>query len=438
MKNNFLYFSCFFKISSLCFFSFFNFHPSKTIKIITKHLFGKSFKFPEKNNNNRFLVIRYFLKFLKLKVVDSQRIIISKDVVFDNSENSKEVRLKYLKYYSNTEDFDFISYEELLYFNSYFFKVVYLIISIPFILFFFVFSQFSPNKSSFALFIEYPLVLYNFFNSVKKKIISNLYYFSIYERESNLFAFYMQKKNLNVIKIPSEVPISYWNNNILCNELIICNHYQYHELSHFKDSIIFSKTTFWGPENSYSYRELYLSKFKVKKNSIGYYSTGSWVRKKMGHIDQGIDFELHESKLLTYMKEFLELNQQITFYIFLHPKEKNKEFYHQVVDYYKNFFGNNSKFQIIDININASLSFNLVDLGISFSSTIMHERLFCGFKSIFFTRNKFFPLKNSRLYQISSIEKSRFINLLESSLKINTYEFFKKNDLLDYCYRKLN
>ena len=108
------------------------------------------------------------------------------------------------------------------------------------------------------------------------------------------------------------------------------------------------------------------------------------------------------------------------------------------LDYYKNFFGNNSKFQIIDTNINASVSFNLVDLGISFSSTIMHERLFCGFKSIFFTRNKFFPLKNSRLYQISSIEKSRFINLLESSLKINTYEFFKKNDLFDYCYRKLN
>ena len=158
----------------------------------------------------------------------------------------------------------------------------------------------------------------------------------------------------------------------------------------------------------------------------------------MGHIDQGIDFELHEKKLLIYLKEFLENNKQISLFIFLHPKEKSKDFYSYVVDFYKRSLGSEINFEIVDRTVNASHSFNMVDLGIAFSSTIMHERLFCGFKSIFFTRNNFFPLKNSKLYPISSIEKSSFINLLESSLKINTYEFFKKNDLLDYCYRKLN
>lgn len=438
MKNNFFCISCFLNILILCFFNFFNFYPSKTIKIISKHLFGKSFKFPEKITNNTFIVITYYYRFLKTKVFDFQKEINQHNIIFDSSTDSKVVRLKYLKYYTENEDFNFISFQDLLYFKSYSFKIFYILISSPFVLFFFVASHFSSYKSSLALFVEYPLVLFNFFRLFKKRINPQVYYFSIYQRESNFFAHHMQKRGLNVVKIPSEVPISYWNSNILCDELIICNYYQYQELIHFQDSVKYNKTTFWGPENSFSYRDLYSSKAELTKNSIGYYSTGSWVRKKMGHIDQGIDFEHHEKKILIYLKEFLENNKQISLYIFLHPKEKSKDFYDHTVDFYTRFLGSGINFKIVDKTINASHSFNMVDLGIAFSSTIMHERLFCGFKSIFFTRNNFFPLESSKLYPISSNEKSSFINLLESSLKINTYEFFKKNDLLDYCYRKLN
>tara|TARA_B100001287_G_scaffold144355_1_gene121381 strand:+ start:11554 stop:12855 length:1302 start_codon:yes stop_codon:yes gene_type:complete len=428
----------FLNLLKLTFCKLFSIFPSKASKIIANHIFGKSFKFPEKITNNTFIVLTYYFRFLKTKVFDFQKDINQHNIIFDSSIESKEVRLKYLKYYTKIEDFNFVSCQELLYFKSYSFKIFYTLISIPFVLFFFVASHFSSYKSSLALFVEYPLILFNFFRLFKNGISPQVYYFSIYQRESNFFANYMQKKGLNVIKIPSEVPIGYWNANILCDELIICNYYQYKELIHFQDSVKFNKTTFWGPENSFSYRDLYSSKVEVTKNSIGYYSTGSWVRKKMGHIDQGIDFELHEKKLLIYLKEFLENNKQISLFIFLHPKEKSKDFYSYVVDFYKRSLGSEINFEIVDRTVNASHSFNMVDLGIAFSSTIMHERLFCGFKSIFFTRNNFFPLKNSKLYPISSIEKSSFINLLESSLKINTYEFFKKNDLLDYCYRKLN
>lgn len=428
----------FLKLFCLTLIKLLDYYPCKEYKIIVNHLLGKSFKFPEKKTNNRFIVITYFYRFFKTEVLDFKKSFKKSNIIFDSSPKSKEIRLKYLKYYSKIRHFDFISYDELLYFKSHYFKIFYIIISIPFVLFCFVLCQFLKNRSSLALYIEYPLVLFNFFNVIKKYENLNLYYFSIFERESNFFAYYMIKKGLNVIKIPSEVPISYWNTNILTNDLIICNYYQYEELIEYSNTTKYKKTIFWGPENSFQYNDLYKHNSSTKKNTIGFYSTGSWIRQKVGHIDQGIDFVSHETKVLSFLKEYIQNNNGIRLIIFLHPKEKSDIYKNEVIDYYKFLLGNKINYQISQINISSSKCFSKVDLGIAFSSTIMHERLFCGFKSIFFTRNKFFPIKNTTLYNISADKKSSFINLIDSSLAINTYEFFEKYNLFDYSHREIN
>ena len=309
------------KLITFLFYKTTNYYPNNIYKIIVDHTFGKSFKFPENITNNRLIVIRYFFKILTYNIDESTNFNDFENLIFDSQKSSKYLRIDYLIHYTKIKDFDFISYNELLIFKTNFHKIFYFFYSLPFVLLLTIVSQFYQNRSSFALLIEYPVVLNNLFSILNKNSnISSIYYFSIVERESNIFAYFLQEKKVKVIKIASDTPIVFWNKNILSNDLLICNKYQFEEINFFKSSIHIDNIKFFGPELSLNYNHLYNINTKTINNTIGFYSTASWVREREGHIDQGIDFLKYEIKVLECIKKFLLKNNEIKLFIFLHPK----------------------------------------------------------------------------------------------------------------------
>ena len=406
----------------------------KKYNVITNHLLGKTFKLQEKYVKDKLIVLKYFYKLFALKVIYKIKKIECNHVIFDSQRKSKTIREKYLRLYSKIKQFEFISYEELLFFRSKTHKFFYITFSIPFLLLYFVTSQFFENKSSFALLIEYPLVLNNFITKIKGNHKKEIFYFSIYERESNFFAYQLMKSKHKIYKILSDTPIAIWNKNILTNQIIVCNKYQQFEIDLFSDTIIFEGLKFWGPELSFRYIKTYNKSVITPTNTIGFYSTASWIRNQDDEINQGIDFFEMEKKVLLCLRKLL-IDNEYKVTIFLHPKEIRSKSMDLINLHYHKLLGQNANFQISKSKLSSDQLFHLVDLGVAFNSTIIHERIFCGFKSIFFPNNPDFPIQDSPLYNICAKNEKDFLNLIKVNLKMSRRDFFIKNKLTDFSIK---
>ena len=102
------------------------FNLNKKDAIIINHLLGKTFKFQEKYVNDKLIVLKYFYTIFSLKVIKNNEKIKCKHVIFDSKKKSKNDRENYLKLYSKIKHFEFISYEELLFFPSPITKLIYI------------------------------------------------------------------------------------------------------------------------------------------------------------------------------------------------------------------------------------------------------------------------------------------------------------------------
>ena len=417
----------------------FKLYPSNSYRIVIEHLFGKSFKFTEKSTYDRLIVIKYYFKVLAYKIRPLDKLNDNEILIFDNSSISKKIRIEFLSYYLDNKNFNFISYYDLCCFESRIEKVIFIIISIPFVIIFFILSQFFKYKSSIALFVEYCLVIKNFLRTlIKNNQVKKIYYFSIYERESNFFSkVIINRTGLEIIKISSDTPLFFWNKFILCDKLLLCNAYQYDELKSNQICTQISDIEILGPERSFSYRNLYDQDSSTPSNTIGFYSTASWVRDKNNAIFQGVDFTKIELKVLKVIKQVLKENIKNKLFILLHPKEK-KYSINDLKIHYSNILGSDIVFEFLNYNQSTDQIFDKIDLGISFNSSVIHERLYCGFKSILFPNNPDFPLTNSPLSNICASSTLELKKLIDESLKISTFNFFKKFDLQSYSFRKIN
>lgn len=406
---------------------------SKPWYIVIKHTYGKSFKFPDEISGDLLLIPKYFIKTLKYPI--SKNTVFTKNkLIFDNVSKSAKIREEYVSYFGELkhEKVDFAFYEELKYFDSRITKQCYFLLGFGLTLLLMVFSFFKKNKGAYALILDHFIVLNNLIDKLKNKQTKEVFYFSTYELESNILAKVFQNEGVHVIKIPSEVPISLWNKCILTDTLIICNAYQLEELDFHKSTIVFDKTLFWGPELILDYLNLYKSnEFVPPKNTIGFYSTASWVRVKEGHINQGVDMYQTELDVLTVLNELGENIESLKIKLFLHPKEKSSLYLSEAKRRYNDLLSDVS-FEIVDVSKPSAFYFHEIDLAVAFNSTLMYERLYCGFKSLLMPNNPNFPIPNSSMENICAKNMSELKELILNSLNLSTFEFFQKNDILHY------
>ena len=102
-----------------------------------------------------------------------------------------------------------------------------------------------------------------------------------------------------------------------------------------------------------------------------------------------------------------------------------------------NYYPGEIPYEIVNSSMSSSQLFNTVDLGVAFNSTILHERLYCGFKTLFCPNNTFLPIKNSTLSTICPKNDDDFVNLSTKAMDSNTFDFFNNNNLVSYSKRVL-
>jgi len=167
---------------------------------------------------------------------------------------------------------------------------------------------------------------------------------------------------------------------------------------------------------------------------LGYYSHGSWIRAEQGHTSNGLNLLESEERVLRDLKRFLEEDSRFSVVVYAHPRERNAAVIAQTEKFYSDRLPSN-RFSLANSNTKTAEAFEMVDIAVAAYSSIVYERLFCGFKMIIGTEGiAAFPMKNSSLEKISYIGYESMKSMLLKYSELSSEEFFEQLGLTEYRY----
>ena len=417
----------------------FSFRKNKALYLSGINLSKRSFRLNQRDYRNPVIIfvayVRCFKTLLSTKRVN-EALSSSGDFIYDLNPDSKQIRTEYIKHFTGKTIDNYVSKEFLVdefgFLDKLIIFLAYSIVLMPY----FVFTLFSKNKAALSLFFMETIENAVLLNLVAKKKLSHCYFFSIYEKDSNLTAYFLMNAGVRVVKIPSEVPFYFFNTTILCDKLIMCNAYQFEEKEFYKETIVCEETEMWGPERVTDYYEIYKSNnFKIQRKAIAFYSTASWVREKEGHLDQGTEMVKNEKLLLSYLKKYLSKRKDVKLIIYAHPKEKSEKYLNETKQYYSTALSG-VDFEYADFSTLSAASFYNAELAVAFNSTLIHERLYFGFKTLILPLNHpDFPIKNSSFNNICAYSEEELFLKMDKALNQSEGEFFETNGLANYRFK---
>lgn len=297
----------------------------------------------------------------------------------------------------------------------------------------------SRYRANAALIITEIIETIHLLGMLKKYSIREVYDFHPYEIDSNVAALILMNVNIRVIKMPSPGPLALHNDILIANALVTSTPYHQDEINYFQKTMFVDEIIPWIPERALTYIGLYAGKnLQPPKYTIGFYSHASWVREMEGHIDDGMHVAEAENMILSALKQYLSKNQQAKLIIFPHPREKTKELIGKTQERYEKILAG-LHYEIFFSGSPSSHVFDKADVGIISFSTIVYERLFCGFKTLLFSfNNDGFPIDNSALNNICVKDEKELLAKLDSALGYHADDFFSINNISNYTYHNFN
>lgn len=401
-----------------------------------EYLYKTTYRFPKKNLNDIFMSFRIY-KRMFFAIINKKKSFVHYNqfngyAAFDGSLKGAELRFNYLKAFDKQSPDLIISKDDLLYYMDFFTTLI----SISFLAFTLVpvaiISLFSKNKFHFPLIMKECLECFYLQELLLKHKIKTVNYFCIYERDANLCAYILMKAGFYVNKIPSEVPLTFFNQVIVANQLSFCFAYQQEEFEEFKQTMFVDKTELWAPEQILNAPERFLSKREFEpQHDIGFFSSGNWLRAELGDVDLGHNDKENEELILRGLITYSETNN-LRLKIFLHPIEKKIENRVAFEKYYFEF-SEIKNICIADYNTPSIAGFDEINIGVSLYSTLMFERIYLGFKTILAPLGyDEFPIKESFFKNICANNINELYSKLDSNLNLSTKDFFQKNHISKY------
>ncbi len=406
---------------------------------VSLYLFSKqTFRLPKSAQKDFLIIIKTYFFVLKqiffvkpeIHILDTGNV-----VAFDSGFNAEEKRLQYLKHFNVTPGY-FLSRQNLIGSLSILQACVHFIFVTLFFISLLPFS-FAKNKVNYAMLLREIVEWTNLISIFKKNKINKLYHFCIYEKDANFLTYLLNKKNIWVSKITSEVPLDFANKIIVTNELCLCFAYQVEEVEAFKTTMFYDRLQVWLPEMQISYLNNYSNRtFEIPLNTIGFYSSALWLRKKLNHTPADIGSYDVEEILLRNIAQYLVKNRNLKLIIFTHPLEKRTaENSLLTKQYYEDIFGTEMEknIELSDDKIKSTEIFHKVNIGIAVFSTIVFERLSLGFKTILAPfGKKDFPLMSSPFRNICVYTKEELFEIMDKNLNLTKAHFFENNGISSY------
>lgn len=405
------------------------------LELAACHLLNNmTFRLPENAKYDRFIGFRVMWRLLRRPQQDWIKPLSGKEnvAIIGATHRNRDLIVEYIERSSQKKAStylakDFATFPKT---TSTIDRVTWLLFSLS-VAFDCVFSKQRANK---ALMIFSAVEIASILEYVVENKIRYVYDFIPYEVDGNALSILLREKGVGITKIPSSGPLTTHNRWMVGDEIIISSAYQLEELKWIDDTVRCAKRTVWPPEKAFTYLHIYENRPVPPQKTIGYFSHAEWIRREEGHGHNGIDVEGTESEMWRDLIRFISEREGYKLIVFPHPHERRPELKERMESYYQNLFGA-IPFEIIGAEFKTPHAFHLVDVAVVSYSTIIYERLFCGYKLLIAT-NKIdeFPLKGSPLHHICFKNYDDMATKLEAAGKQTDNEFYESNGLVGYRY----
>lgn len=293
---------------------------------------------------------------------------------------------------------------------------------------------FNWRRTNIALTIYEILEISVVLKYVKDNGIEHVYDFLPYEKDRNFLALLLMEDGVKVTKNPSPGPLAKHNRILIADEVTLSTPYQIEEFLAFKDTIRVKQYLYWPLEGAFDYVDKYLNYLPTPKHTIGFYSHGQWLRNVQGHANSGGANHRGEPELLDWIKQFLDEKPQFKLIVFPHPREKTPDHIKAMKEYYHAALGD-IDYEIITENVKTMHALEKVDIAVVQYSTVIYERLFCGYKTLI--GNKFikgFPMNSSPLNNICFQSYQEMKCQIEKYIDKDEDYFFTETGLEKYRF----
>ena len=421
----------------------FNYKKKLRLFLVTQQLINKfSYRIPKINNFDRFIFLRE-IRYVILSLFTNKKSYFKYDekgdsIILEGGNSFIEKEKIYVNYHhKDIVLHSYVSKDNIVSKNlsTNLDKLTILFIFFLFSPVLLIVTFFSSKRAKISLMARELIEVILLIKYLIKFQISTVYDFIPYEKDSNFLAYCLVVFKIKIYKIPSLGPLKTHNNIIIGDKLIISSEYHNEEIKILNKNYFFQDFEKWLPENCLDYLPYYIKNLSSENHSnIGYYSHASWLRNRDGNSESTLFSYSDEIELLEILNEYCKKKDK-EIIVFPHPKElleKNRFFSEE---FYNKYLGNNFKF--FDSGTTA-LNFDKVDIAVSTYSTVTFERLFMGYKSLFYTKSlNDFPSTGSVLNNICAGSEEIFLKKIDIFLSYSRKEYFESNNLNNYVFKDL-
>jgi hypothetical protein len=369
-----------------------------------------------------------------------QTILESKRFIFDSGVKTVKLRTEYLTGIG-FEQCAFIPREELISFRSTiswsvrftigFYGLIWAIKCLT-----------ASNRSNIAQLHRSFIELAVLARQLQANFPIEVFDFNQFEADSNVFYLVLKEAmsdQLTYYKFPSPGPL-YLHNSVLFTDTLCYNSpYHLEEIEHYSSSMSYDKLLRVPAEQFFSYEACYLGGEMDSKPAFAlcYYSHASWLRKHRGDKDNGLGILDYENTLLTMIAAYLKDNEAVRLKVFTHPKERKGDYLPLSNAYYNQFFHDSDRVSYVEPDGSSARLFHEAHVGLGVYSTILFERLACGFPTLFMTPTKQFPLETSVINNLV-VNESNLVSKIDHALAAERAIFYKEHEIESYLEPSLS
>ncbi|MDY7075434.1 MAG: hypothetical protein SXV54_00790 [Chloroflexota bacterium] len=224
------------------------------------------------------------------------------------------------------------------------------------------------------------------FSLARASTSKTIYLFRLYRVETSFVAAFLKERGIRVLLVASSALLSFDNRVLIGDSLKVCHPYQVDEFRHYRHLGTCESCELWSPETFHQmetrYKDLVIDEHL---EIMGVYTQGCRLRAQLGtlHKDFAAGAIRREAELLEMVLTFASSHSDVHFIIFPHPMERRhykKTGEHQ---YGKFFETANVEIDLSDAT-DSTLQFDRVGLGLTTWSSIGFERIYLGFRTIFY------------------------------------------------------
>lgn len=265
--------------------------------------------------------------------------------------------------------------------------------------------------------------------ALRRSPVQEIVWFYGYEKGTALMIWFLiRRRGLLVSVVPSPNPIRNFYSHVVASRFIFTAAFQADEYELLRKNWVVGATASWPMYRTDRIR-LTAGRSTIP-GTVGFLSSGNWLRSHIGKNQVGPGFDAWEEQALGWCKSFAERRPGAAVRIFLHPLEKRPE--HRALSL-AHFSRQGFAEESVVTDAAAGEHPERMDVGVALYSSALLERLHAGYKGVFAQPgmpSDYFM--NGAITRIIAKDESAFHRLLDEVLACSTDLFFDRYGLHDY------